>query len=301
MSSFAAPHWFLAGAGHIGTLVACYLQRAGHRVSVLRASPRAPIEASLHFHGSGRRQHISLPVHTPATLAAPIEHLIVACKTPYTAKALARCPLAADATVLRLQNGIGSLDGLLAPTTRLIETVTTNAVTGTATVHEVVAENQSWMGDSGPRPTWFDALTAAWPGLVWTEDIRSAQWRKLVANAAINPLTALHDVDNGALLDDAGLHAHMQRVVTEADTLLTALDAGWPGHSLAMVEAVARATAANTSSMRADLQRGAATEIDAINGWLVAQGARLGMDMPVNAELAERVRAAHKVSHASRR
>ena len=112
---------------------------------------------------------------------------------------------------------------------------------------------------------------------------------KLVANAAINPLSALYDVPNGALVDRADLRACMQRVVAEADMLLSALDADWPGDSLAAVEDVARATAANTSSMRADLQRGAVTEIDAINGWLVAKGARLGMEMPVNTALVERI------------
>ncbi|MES1948223.1 2-dehydropantoate 2-reductase [Salinisphaera sp. C84B14] len=294
MSSPAAPHWFLAGAGHIGTLAAHYLQCAGHRVSVLRTSAREPIETTLHFHSDGQRRHITLDVHTPATLAAPIEHLIVACKTPYTANALAGCPLADDATVLRLQNGMGSLDGLLAPTNRLIETVTTNAVTGTPTMHEVVAENHSWMGDGGRPPAWFEAVANAWPGLVWADDIRSAQWRKLVANAAINPLSALYDVPNGALVDRADLRACMQRVVAEADMLLSALDADWPGDSLAAVEDVARATAANTSSMRADLQRGAVTEIDAINGWLVAKGARLGMEMPVNTALVERIRRARQ-------
>ncbi|MES1931726.1 2-dehydropantoate 2-reductase [Salinisphaera shabanensis T35B1] len=285
------PRWFLTGAGHIGTLAAYYLTRAGHDVTVLRNEAGAAIDATLQFASDASTRRLTLPVRTPSTCDRPIEYLIVACKTPYTPAALTRLDLGPNATVLRLQNGIGSLDRLLPDGARLIETVTTNAVNGTRNVHRVVAENQTWMGDGNTKPAWFDELARCWPGLVWERDIRTAQWRKLVANAAINALTALHDVPNGALLDDAQLYAQMRAIVAETDQVLAALDEDWKASSLAAVETVVQATAANTSSMRADMQHGAVTEIDAINGWLVEQGTRLGLDMIVNKTLVERVRA----------
>ncbi len=112
-----------------------------------------------------------------------------------------------------------------------------------------------------------------------------------MANALINPLTGLHDLPNGALLDDPVLHRRMAELATEADALLTRLDPGWPGDSLPRVEAIARATAGNTSSMRADMQRGAPTEIDAINGWLLDQAARLGLALPAHRAIVTAVRA----------
>ncbi|WP_353177422.1 2-dehydropantoate 2-reductase [Salinisphaera sp. T5B8] len=286
------PHWFLTGAGHIGTLAAWYLQRAGHGVTVLKPNAAPVREARIAFAGDGREQRMRLPVQTPSADGPPISHLIVACKTPYTAAALANMVLAPRATVVRLQNGMGSLDGHLPADARLIEAVTTNAVTGDAGVHRVVAENQSWMGDGGAAPAWFESLARCWPGLHWAHDIRRPQWRKLVANAAINPLTALYDVPNGRLVDEPELYTAMGAIVAEADALLKRLDPGWPGDSLGAVAALARASADNCSSMRADMQRGARTEIDAINGWLLEQGAQLGMDMPVNQALVERVHAA---------
>ena len=282
MAETCAPHWHLIGAGHIGTLAAAYLLEAGHGVTVIRREAAAPIDTVLVFADGRGEQRLSLSVTTPESIAQPISHLMVACKTPYTEAAISPLPLADMATVVRLQNGIGSLDNLLPAGARLIDAVTTSAVKGAPNRHEVVAENATWFGDGGEAPAWFDGLARLWPQLEWTGAIRQRQWQKLVANAAINPLTALHDVPNGQLLGDEALHAQMADIVCEADDLLTALDSDWRGDSLAAVEAVARATADNTSSMRADVQRGAPTEIAAINGWLLDQGVRLGIDLPVN-------------------
>lgn len=283
----ATPLWHLIGAGHIGALAAVHLGDAGHRVRVIREAHPPRLDARLTYADGGAGRTLSLPVSAPAAIDAPITHLWISCKTPYTAERLARLPLADDVTVVRLQNGIGSLDGRLPAGARLLEAVTTSAVRGTRDAHHVVAENDTWMGGPRLRPPWFDALARHWPGLRWSDDIRRRQWHKLVANAAINPLTALYDVDNGALLQDARLYAQMRALVAEADAVLARLDATWPGDSLAGVEAVAQATAANTSSMRADVQRGARTEIDAINGWLLRQGEALGVAVPQQRRMVE--------------
>ena len=55
------------------------------------------------------------------------------------------------------------------------------------------------------------------------------------------------------------------------------------------IERVARSTAGNTSSMRADVLLGRRTEIDFINGYLTRLGKDLGIKTPVNQMLTERV------------
>lgn len=290
-----APHWYLAGAGHIGTLAAACLQAAGHGITVLRRAACGPTETTLAYADGRASRPLSLPTIAPQACETPIQHLIVACKTPYTRDALAGLNLAANATVIRLQNGIGSLDGLLGSDMRQIEAVTTNAVKGSRAVHEVVAENATWMGDTGTKPAWFDGLAGHWPGLVWAPDIRYRQWRKLVANAAINPLTAIYDVPNGRLVEDPALGDAMAELVAEADCLLCRLDSVWPGDSLAAVRAMAEATAGNMSSMRADRRRGAATEIDAINGWLLREASRIGLPLPAHRRMVDRLAAAPSV------
>ncbi|HWI51942.1 MAG TPA: ketopantoate reductase C-terminal domain-containing protein [Symbiobacteriaceae bacterium] len=53
--------------------------------------------------------------------------------------------------------------------------------------------------------------------------------------------------------------------------------------------AVARATAANRSSMLQDVERGRRTEVDAINGEVAARGRQLGVPTPVNETLLQLV------------
>ncbi|MBL7251744.1 ketopantoate reductase family protein [Alloalcanivorax sp. C16-2] len=292
MTTPDSPIWYLAGAGNMGTLAAGYLLAAGLPVMVLRRHAGATLDKTLSFEDGRPARALSLPVAMPA---APIRRLVVACKAPWSAAALDGLPLAPDATVLRLQNGLGSLDGLLPEGADLIEVVTTSAVKGQHPEHRLVAENETWMGRAGvgPAPDWFPRLAAAWPGLEWTSPIRPRQWRKLVANAVINPLTGLYDVPNGQLLEAPDLTARAARLADEADTLLRALDPAWPGDSRAQVMAVARATAGNTSSMRADMQRGAITEIEAINGWLLREADRLGLELPAHREIVAAVRQRH--------
>ncbi|ROO30643.1 ketopantoate reductase family protein [Salinisphaera japonica] len=288
----AGHPWHIVGCGRMGTLAAFYLQRAGASVTVIRPGRPHQRRVHLRFAGDTRSQMLALPVRPPEHVTA-VTRLVVACKTPYSAARLAPIDLAPDALVLRLQNGIGSLDGLLRPSQRLIEVVTASAVkSDTPETLDVVAENETAFGGGTPPADW-PTLARAWPGAQWEHAIRMPQWRKLVVNAVLNPLTALYDVRNGALVDNTTLMAPATALAAEADTILATLDGGWPGGSIETVRAVAHATAANTSSMRADLQAGALTEIEAINGWLVAQAKRLGVAAPEHEAIIARIRARH--------
>ena len=60
---------------------------------------------------------------------------------------------------------------------------------------------------------------------------------------------------------------------------------------MAFVESVCRTTAANRSSMLQDVERGRPTEIDSINGIIVAQGNTLGVRVGINEVVWRLVRA----------
>lgn len=114
------------------------------------------------------------------------------------------------------------------------------------------------------------------------EDMARRRWQKLAINAAINPVTALARVENGAILEEplwpvaAAAARETAAVARAAGIELTDETA------IAQVRAVAEATAANRSSMLQDIDAGRETEIDAITGAVVERAAQYGIEVPTN-------------------
>ena len=122
-------------------------------------------------------------------------------------------------------------------------------------------------------------------------NILSRLWQKLVINAGINPYTALLNCPNGEISGSALYQQTIDDLCRELSELMRASGQGeqTPEALRHRIETVARNTARNTSSMRADVLKGRTTEIDFINGYLVQLGINLGVRTPVNQMLTERV------------
>jgi len=121
-------------------------------------------------------------------------------------------------------------------------------------------------------------------------DVRRRLWEKLAVNAAINPVTALARVENGALTEGplAGL-ARTAAVETAAVARAGGVDLADETATDAAAT-VARETARNRSSMLQDVTRGRRTEIDAINGYVAKRAAATGQSVPINRTLAGLIR-----------
>ncbi|HAX23980.1 MAG TPA: hypothetical protein DCX80_02960 [Chloroflexi bacterium] len=116
-----------------------------------------------------------------------------------------------------------------------------------------------------------------------SSNIHTAVWNKLVANIAINALTAITGVRNGDLLDDPDLQPIIARLVAETVAVMQA--AGVPAgmdDPLGYARKVMRDTSVASSSMLQDIRYGRQTEVDAINGAVARLGAELGVPTPVN-------------------
>jgi 2-dehydropantoate 2-reductase len=125
-----------------------------------------------------------------------------------------------------------------------------------------------------------------------SDDLDSLIWGKLVINAGINPITALLQIPNGALLEQPDAHALMEAAALEAAAVAEASGVRLPyDDPVKRVEEVAEQTAPNHSSMFQDVQRGAPTEIEAISGAVVKEGERFGVPTPVNRVLLHLIRA----------
>ena len=281
----STPTWHVLGAGSMGSLASWRLQQAGLRTCMAG--------------GTAASRTLIWPDHRSQTLAlaaddqGPIHALLLAVKAGDTQVALQPLlpRLADNALLLRLQNGMGTLDGLPLPANlRIIDAVTTDGAWRQDDCIHVVAENITWAGDgqSLPPPD-LARLADHWPGWRWCADIEQRQWQKLVINALINPLTAIYRCRNGELLDQGPRQDAMAALARELDTLLPRWLPDWPGGSLALATDVAAQTAANTSSMLADVLAGKPTEVDYINGHVVRMATRLGLSAPANEAMVARI------------
>lgn len=284
--------WHVLGAGSMGSLAAWSLQQAGY----------IPVRLDQRHSGTLRRQ-IRFPdgSHASCTLQAdsnePIQRLLLAVKGGDTREALAPLlpRLAGNLTLMRLQNGMGTLDNLvLPPATQIIHLVTTDGAWRDGDQIHVVARNSTLAGDGSAQATpEFNALIPHWPGLEWRADIEFCQWKKLAINALINPLTALYRCKNGELLDQGPRQAHLAKLARELDHALPHWLPEWPGQSQTMAEDVARQTASNTSSMLADVLAGRRTEIEFITGHLLRRASRAGLVLETHAQLMEKITDLH--------
>ncbi|MGB5957651.1 putative 2-dehydropantoate 2-reductase [Pseudomonas sp.] len=289
--------WHILGAGSLGSLWACRLARAGKAVRLilrdgqrLQAYQRA---GGLTLVEQDQRRHYAIPAET-AQAAGPIHRLLVACKAYDAAPAIASVAprLAEGADVLLLQNGLGSQDEVaeLVPHARCIFASSTEGAfrEGDWQVR-FAGHGFNWLGDpcNPTLPAWFDDLQQAGIPAEWTVDILTRLWRKLALNCAINPLTVLHDCQNGGLL---GHLDEVEALCTELAQLLRRC--GQPEAADELAEEVQRvilATAANYSSMYQDVHAGRRTELHYLLGHACRAAGRHRLQLPQLERLQQRL------------
>ncbi|WP_129674192.1 ketopantoate reductase family protein [Candidatus Chloroploca sp. Khr17] len=286
----------IIGAGAIGGVLAWYL--APHCDLVI-VDPWAGHVAALNCDGlhcerDGVTEARRVRAVSDPALAFPAKLALVLVKAHQTAWAAEACAvaLAPDGLAYTLQNGLGNHEVLAAElgATRVGQGVT--ALGGTLLGPGRV--RHAGMGATTlsltPNPAQANALAdllnqAGLPTSV-TADLDSLIWGKLIVNVGINAITALLRVRNGVLAENSAARGLLSAVVAEAVRVAAAQGITLPyTDPVAHVLQVARATAANQSSMLQDRLRGAPTEIATINGAIVAIGAKLGLPTPYNAAL----------------
>jgi 2-dehydropantoate 2-reductase len=293
-------HTVVVGAGAMGSLLAARLVTAGAPVTLLgRPSPH--LEA-IRAHGltiqeiDGSHQVVQIPLAVEPDAARTADLVVVLVKTYATAEAIGplRSHLNNAAVVLTLQNGLGNataLRSILNPGGRGVREILTGVTTDAAyrdkpgvIIHTGRGQTAIGRESGGASPRTSEVVrhltNSGWPSKA-VVDIDRWIWRKLAINAAINPLTALTGRTNSAIADDPFIWAAAKGLAEEAAAVAAArgLDLGDIARALADV---ARATGQNRSSMLADLDLGIRTEIDAINGAVVAEGRRLGVPVAGN-------------------
>jgi 2-dehydropantoate 2-reductase len=296
------------GAGAVGSLFGARLARAGHSVTLVG---RAAHVAAIRAHGlrilDGTEEVVPVPALSELPDGFATDAALLTTKTfdvAGAATALARAVRSPVPTLLP-QNGLG------------VESVANDALASSGwpeparwTVRAIHSVPVTWVGpgvvrQAGtgeilfPEPTGPSAdrvrtlvglLSDAGFSVRSISDFDREVWRKAIVNAAINPVTALRGIPNGRVLDEP---ARSESLALLQEAVRAARAAGYDiseAESVRDFERIARASAANRSSMLQDVDRGRPTEIDAISGALLRSAATHGLDLPRTRAIVEAVR-----------
>ena len=209
--------------------------------------------------------------------------------------------LICDTETVSLQNGIGNEEIIRQFTNRVIGgmIITGFEWRGDASVHVSVEAGPMKLGrfpqgPGEPVTKLADLIQKAGMNVETSSTIRSELWGKTLYNCALNPLGAVMAVPYGSLAHPAAWRI-IEQLVAEAFAVVSAEDIRLPwkdaGEYLTFLKTVQLpATVRHHSSMYQDLLRGRKTEIDFINGAVVAKGQVHGIPTPCNAMMVDLIK-----------
>jgi 2-dehydropantoate 2-reductase len=290
------PTVAVVGAGAMGALFGAHLAEAGGDPLLVDVAPavvtRLRADGVTLRRGTETRR-VALRATTDPAGEPPADVLVLFVKSYATDAALTLAgPLIGDDTlVLSLQNGWGNADRVAAVVPR--ERVFVGVTYHSATLLEPGVVDHTAVGRTYLGPISADAAPAAeriraaldGAGLEAHVDERILEriWRKLILNAAANPIAALTGLRAGALVEVPEVLDVIQGLAREVVAVGRA-----GGHEVDADEALAdvhdllvRAGPA-TSSMRQDVEAGRRTEVDVMNGAVLRAAAEAGVDVPLN-------------------
>jgi len=290
----------IVGAGALGSLVGALLDPA-HDVRLLGRGEHIRTIASEGLRVEGlTRSHIHPPVaEIPEAITSPPDLMVFTVKA-YDTKAAARATIdlcGHNTLVLTLQNGLGNVEILQETFGRehVLAGVTSMGAHRTAPGRIVHAgAGRTIIGrpvgaPDGAVKRLARILNGSFPVEIGG-DMRGEIHLKALANAAINPLTAIHRIRNGEILRHPDLMRRMDAVIEESLAVYSAAGIGFPvSDPRSFVYGVVRGTAENRSSMLQDVERGHRTEIDQINGAIAVMGRKHGIPTPENDSLVEAI------------
>jgi len=302
MHTEARPRIAILGAGAMGTLFAYAL--AEHN-DVTLVDVRGDIVDTINANGGV--QIDDLPVRKVVATRDPARafatnYLFAFVKAPNTLAAIR--PFAGQLNpatpIVSLQNGLGNEEAIktaLGGTVPLVIGITNEA--GLAIGHgrsRRGAAGVTVVGSAGASTETVRGvqrlIAASGLECSMAYDIRPHLWGKLLANAAINPISALADTTNGIVASDPDAAELARAVALEGAAVAQAMRVNLPfADPWEYVRSIVALGADDRNSMTVDLAARMKTEIDYINGAIVATGRRLGIPTPYNEALVRLVRA----------
>jgi len=303
------------GTGAVGGAIAALLATAGHDVSV---TARGEQLAALRDGGIRLRgawgDHDAL-VEAGETLARPADLVFLTTKAQDAAAALdANRDALGTATVVVVQNGLGGVEAAR-------EALPDSAVVGALALFAasylspgevtITTANPTYIGGDDDATALVERVLGAVMPVHRVDDFAAAQWTKLVINQ-VNALPAVTGLSVQQVIAHRGLRVVLTRSMRESVRVARASGVNfvalgglngpmldvfaraplWAAQALPRLMARRMGSTPNPGSTLQSIRRGQPSEIDYLNGTVVAAGERVGVAAPINALI---VRLVHEV------
>jgi 2-dehydropantoate 2-reductase len=218
---------------------------------------------------------------------------IVATKAMHTDSAIAATAHAfSNGCVATVQNGLGNEEAIAAHVARVVRGTTFPAGKVLAPGHvQWDVKGDTTLGPFEPKPTPLaeverlaEACTRAGMPTTAVADARGPQWRKVIFNAATNPIGALTGLTHGRVCEDPGLRRLVSGLVDEGKAVASAQAIELDADPEELIDHAAKPEVAydHKASMLQDVEARRPTEIDYLNGGIVRFGQEHGVPTSLN-------------------
>jgi 2-dehydropantoate 2-reductase len=243
---------------------------------------------------SGAGEVVSRPrAVSDAAALPPCDFGIVATKAMHTSAAIeATAEAFADGCVATVQNGLGNEEAIAAHAERVIRGTTFPAGKLVEPGHvQWDVKGDTTLGPFEPKPApvveierLAAACTRAGMPTAAVADARGPQWRKVIFNAATNPIGALTGLTHGRVCENPELRALVSGLVDEGKAVASAQGIELDSDPEDLIDLAARPDVAygHKASMLQDVEARRPTEIDYLNGGIVRFGDEHGVPTPLN-------------------
>jgi 2-dehydropantoate 2-reductase len=287
----------IVGCGAVGSLFAANLARLDDLEVWAYDLDRDHVDA-INRHGlrlSGAEEVVgTVRATADAAELPPCDFGIVATKAMHTEAAITAtaAAFAQNGAVASVQNGVGNEETIARHVEHVIRGTTFPAGRLVEPGHvrwEVKGDTTFGPFEPSPAPAdavaaLADACTRAGLPTTAVPDARGPQWRKVIFNAATNPVGAVTGLTHGRVCEDPKLRRLVTRLVDEGKAVAAAQGIELDADPEELIDHAARPDVAydHKASMLQDVEARRATEVDYLNGGIVRFGQEHGVPTPLN-------------------
>ncbi|CAN5284426.1 ketopantoate reductase family protein [soil metagenome] len=286
----------VVGCGAVGSLFAAHLAQLEDVEVWAYDLARDHVDAinrdGLRLSGAG--ELVGRPRATAdASELPPCDFGIVATKAMHTSGAVeATAHVFAEGCVATVQNGLGNEEAIARHVDRVIRGTTFPAGKLLEPGHvQWDVKGDTTLGPFEPKPApaaeiarLAEAIDQAGMPTKAVSDARGPQWRKVIFNAATNPIGALTGLTHGRVCEDAALRCLVSGLVGEGKAVAAAQGIELDADPEELIDHAAKPEVAydHRASMLQDVDARRLTEVDYLNGGIVRFGEEHGVPTPLN-------------------